>query len=218
VWIERLRPTARSLHPLYRAGRPRTEIYEEIVEAIVEPVRRGLRVCAAFYGHPGVFSYLGHESVRRTRAEGFRAEMLPAVSAADCLFADLGVDPGQTGCQSYEATDFLVNRRIVDTTAALVLWQVSTIGERVATTSPNPAGLVVLAEYLLERYPNDHEVTLYEASPYPIANPIVRTTRLADLAATELSPLATLYVPPAQAPETDPAMLERLGLKTADEQ
>jgi hypothetical protein len=140
--------------------------------------------------------------------------MLPAVSAADCLFADLGVDPGRTGCQSYEATDFLVNRRPVDTTASLLLWQVSTIGERVATVDPNPAGLRILAEYLLELYPSGHEVTLYEASPYPVADPIVRTTRLAELATTELSPLATLYVPPAERPRPDPAVLDLLGLSS----
>jgi hypothetical protein len=34
--------------------------------------------------------------------------MLPAVSAEDCLFADLGVDPGAAGCQSHEAADFLI--------------------------------------------------------------------------------------------------------------
>jgi hypothetical protein len=35
--------------------------------------------------------------------------MLPAISAEDCLFADLGVDPADHGCPSYEATDFLVH-------------------------------------------------------------------------------------------------------------
>jgi uncharacterized protein YabN with tetrapyrrole methylase and pyrophosphatase domain len=210
--MQQLRPGARSLHPHYRPGRLRAEIYEDIVEEILMPVRRGLRVCAALYGHPGVFSYLGHEAIRRARAEGFRAEMLPAVSAEDCLFADLGVDPGQTGCQSYEATDFVVNRRSVDTTAALVLWQVTTIGERRATMAPNPQGLRVLADYLCALYPADHEVTLYEASPYPVADPIIRKTRLGELPATELSPLATLYVPPLRRPRPDPAVLERLGL------
>jgi hypothetical protein len=37
--------------------------------------------------------------------------MLPGISAEDCLFADLGIDPGIYGCQSYEATDFLANGR-----------------------------------------------------------------------------------------------------------
>lgn len=214
--MQQLRPTARSLHPHYRPGRPRADIYEDVLGEILAPVRRGVRVCAALYGHPGAFSYLGHEAVRRARAEGFRAEMLPGVSAEDCLFADLGVDPGQTGCQSYEATDFVVNRRSVDTTAALVLWQVTAVGEQRAATTPNVEGLHVLSDYLRELYQDDQELTLYEASPYPVCDPIVRRMSLAELPGAELSSLATLYVPPARRPEPDPAVLERLGLGMGD--
>jgi uncharacterized protein YabN with tetrapyrrole methylase and pyrophosphatase domain len=213
-WIAGLKPNSHSLRRLYAGDRERSETYEAMVEQILTPVRAGRRVCAAFYGHPGIFAFPSHEAIRRARAEGLAARMLPAVSAEDCLFADLGIDPGQTGCQSYEATDFVVNRRSVDTTAALVLWQVSTIGERRATMTPSPQGLRVLADYLCELYPHDHEVTLYEASPYPVSDPIVRRTRVVELGATKLSALATLYVPPVRPPRPDPVVLERLGLAT----
>jgi uncharacterized protein YabN with tetrapyrrole methylase and pyrophosphatase domain len=216
VWVETLHPSARSLHSHYTSGRVRAEIYDEIVEAILAPVRKGRRVCAVFYGHPGVFSYLGHESVRRARGEGFVAAMLPAISAADCLFADLGVDPGVGGLQTYEATDFLVFSRSVETTAALILWQVTAIGERGTVTEPNREGLRVLKERLLELYPADHVVSLYEASPYPIADPIVRQTALSALGDADVSPLATLYVPPLAPPRADPDVSARLGLTAPD--
>jgi len=216
AWIEGLHPDARSLHSHYKSGRVRAEIYDEIVEEILAPVREGRRVCAAFYGHPGIFSYLGHESVRRARAEGFAATMLPAISAADCLFADLGVDPGVEGLQTYEATDFLLYRRSVETTAALVLWQVTAIGEQRAVTEPNREGLRALTERLLELYPDDHVVSLYEASPYPIADPIVRQTALSALGDADVSPLATLYVPPLRPPRADPEVSARLGLSGSD--
>src|SRR6187397_960209 len=54
-WLEEVNPSAESLVDSYRPGRPRNETYEEMVERILAPVREGLRVCAAFYGHPGVF-------------------------------------------------------------------------------------------------------------------------------------------------------------------
>jgi uncharacterized protein YabN with tetrapyrrole methylase and pyrophosphatase domain len=216
AWIQALRPGARSLHPLYESGRVRAEIYDEIVEEILAPVRGGRRVCAAFYGHPGIFSYLGHESVRRARGEGFAARMLPAISAADCLFADLGVDPGVGGLQTFEATDFLLYRRSVETTAALVLWQVTAIGDRLAITETNREGLRALADRLLELYPGDHVVSLYEASPYPIADPIVRQTALSALGDADVSPLATLYVPPLRPPRADPDASARLGLSAPD--
>ena len=89
--LERLNPNTRSLVELYREGVPRAEIYAEMARQIVDSAVAGKRVCAAFYGHPGVFASPSHEAVRRARAEGFPATMLPAISAEDCLFADLGV-------------------------------------------------------------------------------------------------------------------------------
>src|SRR5581483_10712284 len=141
--------------------------YEALVEEILAHVRHGFKVCAAFYGHPGEFVAPSHEAVRRARAEGFRARMLPGVSAEDCLFADLGVDPARFGCQSYEATEFLVHGRSVDPTAALVLWQLGTVGNAAAAESAAPVGLAVLVDVLLESYPPEHAVVVYEASPYP---------------------------------------------------
>jgi uncharacterized protein YabN with tetrapyrrole methylase and pyrophosphatase domain len=196
AWLEGLNPRARSLHPLYREGVPRTEIYEAIVGEIVGRVRAGADVVAAFYGHAGVFAFPSHEAIRRVRAEGRPARMLPGVSAEDCLFADLGVDPGAQGCQSYEATTFLVERRPVDTAAALLLWQISAIGEREYSATPGFGGLDALVARLRERYPADHEVVVYEASPYPVAGPIVTRTPLGQLRAEHVTPLSTLYVPP----------------------
>ena len=64
-----------------------------MVERILSYVRRGLNVCVVFYGHPGV--HPGHESIRRARMEGFSASKLPGISAEDCLFAELGIDPSK---------------------------------------------------------------------------------------------------------------------------
>ena len=149
------------------------------MEALLEPVRRGRNVCGAFYGHPGVFVTPSHEAVRRARAEGFPARMLPAVSAEDCLYADLGIDPGRSGRQSYEATKFLEERRPIDDRAYLILWQISVIGVDRAVSSPRQEGLAELAEAFLAHYPPEHEVVLYEASPYPIAEAIVERIPLA---------------------------------------
>ena len=108
-----------TLQGFYGEGKPRAESYNEMIEFILSHVRAGVLVRGAFYGYPGVFAYPPHESIRRARAEGYAAWMLPGISAEDCLFADLGVDPAVGGCQSYEATDFLINRRIIDPSSQL---------------------------------------------------------------------------------------------------
>jgi uncharacterized protein YabN with tetrapyrrole methylase and pyrophosphatase domain len=209
-WIERLNPNARSLEPLYGLGDDRREIYARLVEEVASCVRAGRRVCFALYGHPGVYAYPSHELLRLAREEGWAARMLPAVSAEDCLFADVGLDPGLVGCQSYEATDFLLHGRRVDPTAALVLWQVTVIGTGTAVADVSRPGLRLLAERLLAEYPPGHEVVIYEAATYPILEPTVLRVRLDALAEADVPPMATLCVPPAAAPAVDEEMARRL--------
>jgi uncharacterized protein YabN with tetrapyrrole methylase and pyrophosphatase domain len=196
VGIEALNPRARSLDDLYEEGAPHRAAYERMTEAILEPVRAGKRVCAAFYGHPGVFVLPSHDAIARARAEGFDAEMLPGVSAVDCLVADLGVDPAVNGMQSYEAGDFLRRRPVTEPTAALVLWQIGVVGARTHSAHPSAPALGELVALLLERYPAGHGAVVYEASSYPRVAPLVRTMRLEELDAEAVTPASTLYVPP----------------------
>jgi precorrin-6B methylase 1 len=215
-WIVDVNPQAQSLLSHYAEGRSRRETYDAMVEAIVAPVRAGQRVCAALYGHPGVYARPGHEAVRRARAEGFEARMLPAVSSEDCLFADLGVDPGDAGWQSHEATHFLLYRRRVDPSAALVLWQVGGLGDRSYPPRATPERLAVLVEYLAEWYPAAHRALAYQASSHPFAAARREELALGELPASGISPMATLYVPPAETRAADPTMLARLGLAPED--
>src|SRR3970282_2169154 len=103
-----------TLQDCYSVGKPRYRTYREMADRILSAVRAGAQVCAAFYGHPGVFVRPSHDAIRRAPREGFPARMLPGVSAEDCLVADLGVNPGEIGSQSFEATDFLGYRRRFD--------------------------------------------------------------------------------------------------------
>ena len=151
--IEALNPSARSLHGLYEDGVSHRDAYERMAEAILEPVRAGKRVCAAFYGHPGVFVLPSHDAIARARAEGFDATMLPGVSAEDCLVADLGVDPARNGLQSYEAGDFLRRRPVIEPTTALVLWQIGVVGARRLSASVTAPALGDLVEPLARAVP-----------------------------------------------------------------
>ena len=197
--VQSLNPHARSLEDCYVEGAHLREAYARMVELILAPVRAGRRVCAAFYGHPGVFALPSHQAVEQARTEGFEARMLPGVSAEDCLFADLGVDPATAGCQSYEATRFLEGRPAVEPRAALVLWQIGVVGSATHATKPVAPALGALVDLLGTIYPADHEVVVYEASPYAGIASLIRAVPLAGLAEA-VTPASTLYVPPVAAP------------------
>ena len=212
-WLAEQYPHARSLSSLYRTGVPRRRIYEEMVGEMLAPLRAGARVCAAFYGHPGIFVTPSHEAIRRARAEGYPARMLPAVSAEACLIADLGVDPGEHGWQSYEATKLLLRGHSLDPTAAVVLWQVDAIGKVTWNLDAEPRGLRVLGKRLRELYPPDHEVVFYRASLDPVADPVIERMRVDALESLAEAPGATLYIPPLPPPPIDDEMAVRLGVK-----
>ena len=214
-WLESLNPNTESLYDSYRVGRPREETYAEMSERILRCVRLGERVVAAFYGHPGVFVAPSHLAITQARAEGFETRMLPGISAEDCLFADVGFDPGDRGCQSFEATDFLLRRRLFDPTSALVLWQVGVIGVRDYQKSDlwGPRGLAVLQRRLLDTYPPEHPAIVYEAAQYPICPPLIHSTPLAALTEAPVTVRSTLYVPPLPDRATDAGVRLELGLE-----
>jgi hypothetical protein len=212
LWLQGMHVDVRSLQSFYREGKPRQDTYREMVETMLSEVRAGHRVCGAFYGHPGVFAVVPHRAIAQARAEGYQATMEPGVSAEDCLYADLGIDPGTYGCQHYEASQFMFFRRRIDPSAYLVLWQVGVAGDRGARrygTGPHYRRLLV--ERLAEDYPLEHPITLYEAATLPIQSPGMEGMPLSGLVEARLSLQTTLVIPPAIAMQPDEAMLERIA-------
>src|SRR5678815_5603291 len=199
LWMQDMRPDTRSLQPFYCEGQSRLTSYKQMVEAMLVEVRAGRRVCGVFYGHPGVFALVPHKAIAGARDEGFEAHMEPGISAEDCLYADLGIDPGAFGCQHYEASQLMFYRRRIDPSAYLILWQVGMAGDRSYRRFSTGAGYRrLLVERLREDYPADHPVTVYEAATLPITQPRMDTIALRDLPDTPLHMHSTLVVPPCE--------------------
>lgn len=195
-----LNPAAESMNVFYGEGKLRKHTYRQMVDRVMVCVREGLATCMAAYGHPGIYARASHESIRRAREEGYLARMLPAVSAEDCLLADLGIDPGEPGCHSYEATSFLRNRRRPDPFAYVLLWQIGVIGEQgfAADGFDVTHGLQQLVQYLSEYYAADHEVIVYTAATAAGYEHFELRIKLSDLANVEVPTLSTLCIPPTK--------------------
>jgi hypothetical protein len=188
-------------------------VSEAIIAKILDELESTGDLCAAFYGHPGVLTYPAWESIRRARAIGRRARMLPAISTEDALFADLGFDIGRAGLQSFEASRFMYYKYNFDPSAGLLLWQVSVLGE--VDWNPPHTGvrprLEVLAGYLMKFYGPEHEVFLYHAPELPTSRPLIERVALRDLSRAESIAMSTLYIPPQGQPERNEENLQALA-------
>ena len=212
LWLQRMHPDVRSLQPYYREGKSRLQTYREWVELMMAEVRAGKRVCGVFYGHPGIFAWSPHKAIEAARAEGYPAHMEPGVSAEDCLYADLGIDPGRFGCQHFEASQLLFYERRIDPTGYLVLWQVALVGDRsLGRFATGPAYRQLLVDLLVQDYPPEHEVIIYRAATLPIEDPGIRRVALRDLPHVPMSAEETLVLPPAFPLRPNRAMHTRLA-------
>ncbi len=210
-WVGTMNENVISLQSLYAEGKSRKQTYQEMNETIMKEVRAGKKVCGAFYGHPGVFALTPHQTIEMARKEGFKAHMEPGVSAEDCLYADLGIDPGTYGIAHFEANNFMFNQTVFDPTAYLVLWQIALAGDRslkVFETSEEAKQLLV--DMLLETYPDDHQVIIYECAVLPIEKPLIKSLALKDLACAEVTLKSTLVIPPGQEKQKDIDKINRL--------
>jgi len=212
LWVQDMRPDMRSLQPYYREGKVRLDSYREMVEAMLAEVRAGKRVCGIFYGHPGVFAMVPHKAVAGAKAEGYDAVMEPGISAEDCLYADLGIDPGTYGCAHFEASQFMFYQRRIDPSAYLILWQIGLAGDRSLSRFATGADYRrLLVELLSADYPADHEVIAYEAATLPITEPRLERMPLTSIIDADLRLQTTLVIPPARPMQRNQAMLDRLA-------
>lgn len=212
LWLSKMHRDVRSLQGYYEQGKSRMQTYRQMIDAMLAEVRAGKKVCGAFYGHPGVFAWPPHRAIELARQEGYPAHMEPGVSAEDCLYADLGIDPGRYGCQHYEASQLMLYRRRIDTSAYLILWQVGVAGDRSLTRFQTGAAYrQVLVDVLARDYTLDHEVIIYTAATLPPARPKIERVTLRDLAAAPIDMHATVVLPPATQLCEDEQVIERLA-------
>ena len=120
------------------------------------------------------------------------------------------------GCQSYEATDFLVNSRVFDPSSHVVLWQIGVLGDGTFKSGQYEVrGMEHLLQRLIYAYGPYHQVCLYEAAMLPGAEPTIRPIPLYLLPHAGATAVTTLYIPPGTASRTDPVLAQSMGLSSS---
>lgn len=215
-WICNNNPNSESLESIYMSYNLRKDAYQAISNYILKKLRECQHICVVLYGHPMVFSEPAINVITQARSEGFYAKTLPGISAEDCLYADLSIDPGAAGCQSFETTDFLLRNQLFDPTCHLILWQVGVIGVlEPPKDHDNTHGLIILLNYLKKYYPLTHPIVLYEAAIYPHFEPVINHACLEQIVHLSFSTISTLYIPPLGKKPINYEMAKLLNIKVS---
>jgi len=178
-WIRTLNENVESLNGI--------ETADEIVERMLDHVRAGLAVCLAYHGQSPLTAQVVREAIALSRTENLPAAIVPGVSALDCLFFDLGLDPLRHGCQIFGAEHFLELRRRPDPSAALIV-----------SLSEDTACAELLA-LLQTEYGVEHEAIIYEPARYAVLEPVIRRSTIGSISEGDLAGFSNLYIPPKDA-------------------
>ncbi len=198
ILLHKINPNIETLNNLYGEKKIRQKTYSEIITKIVNTVKANKSVCVAAYGHPGIYAMATHRAIENVRKLGLYAKMLPSVSAEDSLYADLNIDPGENGSQSYEATQFLLHKKKIDVSSLLILWQIGLVGImdfKNTSKNWNPEGLRLLRDYLQSFYGKDYSVYIYEAAVFPVCKPRIEKVKLCELTDIEVTANMTMCIP-----------------------
>ncbi|OAX32463.1 hypothetical protein K503DRAFT_870137 [Rhizopogon vinicolor AM-OR11-026] len=180
---------------------------------MLKAVRAGHDVLGVFYGHPGIFVSPSHRAIAVAREEGYRARMLPGISAGDYLFADLEFDPSLHGCNTYEATELLLRDKPLDRSIHNIMWQVGSVG--VIDMEFEKSKFHLLVDRLEKDFGPDHKVVHYIGAVLPQSTTTMDTFTISDLRkediAKQFGTVSTLYIPPRDESLVNPNMAEAFG-------
>ncbi|HHT0602619.1 TPA: SAM-dependent methyltransferase, partial [Legionella anisa] len=101
------------------------------------------------------------------------------------------------GIQSFDATEYLLYDRSVDTSSHVVVYQIGMVGNLgLPTNTVNLEAINFIKHKLINLYKNGKKAIIYEAALYPGTHPKITEFELEQLDRQELTTLSTLYIPP----------------------
>lgn len=208
-WIKKNAKVSHDLYQYYAEGKNREDSYKEMVDAMVGAVAQGKQVVGAFYGHPGVFVGPSYTAIEQCRELGYKAIMLPGVSASDCMFSDLEFDPAQFGVTMIEASYYVFHLNPIDTSMPLVLWQAGVVcnfGFNMKTKN----NMNALKDRLLKDYPSSHPIVCYMAATLPGTDALVKVGTIGEIESLDITAATTCLLPPVEMAEINVAAIDTI--------
>ena len=201
TYLESLCPRVTSLFETsYKEYGQRLNAYHHMAARVLDAALDHPPVTFAMHGHPIVGAYAPFLIRDMANLLALEVLVLPGISAMDCLFAELMVDPCVAGMQMYEATDLLLRRRPLQPDVHALIWQIGCVETALHTMRVSkPARFERLRSHLLRFYPPQHVVSAAYSTPHPLMPSTVHRFALQDVCdhAHLLHSGFTLFIPSA---------------------
>ncbi len=214
-WLQENTKSSECLDDIYFSFEKRLDAYHAIAEKVIDEIKQHEFVCLVLYGHPTIFAAIGLDALALAKRQKIAIDhvTIPGISAMDCLFADLGVDPGDSGCYSIDVNDLLLFNKTIEPHSHLILWQIGMIGNcGKPSYNVSQQKLEYLKNYLYQCYPQNQPITLYEASLYPAMPPKIEESVLAKIETLPYTPISSLYIAPLKQPKLNKKAAAALGI------
>lgn len=197
AWLNKYSKKSLCLNVLYFSCSKRSTSYELISKAVISSFDEHNNVCLVFYGHPLLLADSINMVIQKAKSCNIRTQVLPGVSAFDCLLADLKIKLNG-GCFQIDASYFIKNQIKLDILNHVILWQAGVIDIDAPPSEENIGNITSLQQELLKYYQRCSVLYIYEASIYPHLRPLIIKTTVDDITEFNISSIATVYLPPAK--------------------
>lgn len=209
-------PKVTNLHKAaYVEGVERLKAYDIMSAMVLDAALNHPPVTLALYGHPLVFAYPPFQILQAASLLGLCVRILPGISAMDCLFVDLKLDPSTQGLQVYEATDLVLRRRPLQRDVPCLIWQIGALESPFYSAARSkPERFSRFKDHLLQYYPAEHKaVAVFSSTMSGVeSNLLACTIGEVGSQSARIHQGMTLYIPPTETrPVKDEELLTQIG-------
>ncbi len=201
TYLESLCPRVTSLFETsYKETGKRLNAYHHMAARVLDAALDHPPVTFAMHGHPIVGAYAPFLIRDLAGLLALQVQVLPGISAMDCLFAELMVDPCVAGMQMYEATDLLLRRQSLQPDVPALIWQIGCVETTLHTMRVSkPERFERLRSHLLRFYLPQHVISAVYSTPHPLMPSTMHRFAVGNLCdyAHLLHPGFTLFIPAA---------------------
>lgn len=165
-YLIKLAPRAQNLMPIYYLeGRDRNDIYDDIVQHVLQTAPEDRPVALLLHGHPLVYSTISQNLILECEAFGLELEIVPGVCSIDRMMVDLKLDIGQQGVQILEASSAVRLQTTINPAIGCFLLQIGGFaGTATRSTVTKLETITEFKNYLRKFYPGDHKAQIIESA------------------------------------------------------